>query len=80
MKKGGDFPPADLGGSLGGRRIDIERERKKKRRILRILRGRERSLEGKRKEVRKRRVEKSEDTKTSGDFLTGRKCFQVCLL
>ena len=65
---------------MGGRRIDIERERKKKRRILRILRGRERSLEGKRKEVRKRRVEKSEDTKTSGDFLTGRKCFQVCLL
>ena len=65
---------------MGGRWIDIEREKKKKKRILRIVRGRERSLEGKRKEVRKRRVEKFEDTKTSGDFLTGMKCFQVCLL
>ena len=36
----------------------------------RIVKGRERSLEGKRKEARKRLVEKSEDTKTSGDFLT----------
>ena len=68
-----------FGGSLLERLIYI-RERGRKMRILWDCEGRERGCQGKRKEARKRRVGKSENKKTSVDFLTEGKCFQVCLL
>ena len=41
---------------------------------------RERFSEEEEGSTKKDQWEKSENTKTSGDFLTERKCFQVCLL
>ena len=73
------FFSSRFGWSLLERLVYI-RERGRKMRIPWDCEGRERGCQGKRKVAGKKRVGKSKNTKTSGDFLTKRKCFHVCLL
>ena len=65
----------------GGRLIDIrERGRKKGEDSLIVRRVEREVFNGRGRKHGKDQWEKSGNTKTSGDFLTRRKCFQVCLL